>query len=285
MFSKCPKCDRDRLDFNGQCPTCGYSLKKRCSECGFFNIPGYRFCGGCGCPDSLLVNVSTRVQRYVCNSSWLKLKKFATGLSFGAVLSVFALFSTGMNPVVSPNLIGAGEVSSLRSGLSYISAGVEGKLLEIEKDSGRRAGIKDLKKVTDILLGAVAPAAKHINSNRYPSTDSSRYLRRLDLSKDSRVSRAEVAMVFYNILADFLEFNYHDFSEQSIYSDIPRHHIMSLPVTALYFLDIDISRSETVFGTDDFLDIKHLIDATRSVLLLADYRLKEEVFNSLAPVK
>ena len=96
MFSYCPKCETGKLNAAGNCGICGYSLRNKCSDCGHLNIPGARFCGGCGQGMTALIRAQTFVNRQVSFMQRLKMRRFATGLAFGGLLSFFAFGSMGM---------------------------------------------------------------------------------------------------------------------------------------------------------------------------------------------
>ena len=47
---QCPTCGAAGLAFGEQCAVCGSICQSTCRYCSFGNLPGARFCGGCGRP-------------------------------------------------------------------------------------------------------------------------------------------------------------------------------------------------------------------------------------------
>lgn len=54
---RCPRCQSENRDGRRYCRVCGLLLRILCEECGFDNLPGDSFCGGCG--GSLLADPAT----------------------------------------------------------------------------------------------------------------------------------------------------------------------------------------------------------------------------------
>ncbi len=276
MFSYCPKCETGKLNAAGNCGNCGYSLRNKCSDCGHLNIPGARFCGGCGRGMTVVIRAQTFVNRQVSFIQRLKMRKFATGLAFGGLLSFFAFGSMGMQ--------GSHENGRLLP--SYFQAQQfsfhEDFAVRFEKDlqslcrnrrQGEYANAADLHQVVDLLIRHLKPLAQKLNQGRFPADSSSDYTRALhNFSRGKEVTRGSSAMLLFHFLSDFLEFNYRDFPQESSYNDIPRFHFMCVPATALKSLGIDLAQSSEDFGMTEPIEIAQLCNAARTIVANAEIR-------------
>jgi len=69
--------------------------------------------------------------------------------------------------------------------------------------------------------------------------------------------RSDLALFLYRMASDLLDAGPGEESDPG-YTDIPRHHYMTIPIRTLRGLEIDLSRNATVFGSDDPITVAEL---------------------------
>ncbi len=278
MFSFCPKCETGRLNSSGNCELCGYSLRVKCSDCGHLNIPGARFCGGCGKGMSLLVRFQSQINLHLNSFQKLKMRRFATGIAFGSLLTFFAFGSMGMQSNHEDGKIVSSYFQTHQFKFKADFA------MQFEKDlvslchnrkKGKNAGSADLNQIIDLLIKHLKPVAQKLNKTRVPADSCLDYSRSIqNYSKSREATRGSSAMMLFSFLSDFLEFNYRDFAQESSYTDIPRFNFMCVPTNALKNLGIDLARSADDFGATDAISMEQLCDAAKTIIANAEIRVK-----------
>lgn len=286
MVFLCPKCSEEELDHNGYCSFCGYSLKTPCKFCGFYNFANAKFCGDCGRGTTFYNRITQSFNRKVDFLQKLKLKKFAAGMCFGALLVFFAFFSTGMYSDYNIGYMSSQElIENQTSGSTLVFYGSnELRKWYSAKNANSFTNLKELETVLEILLKYLTPISKQVRSSKKIADSKEKYLEKLaTFAKSSSINRANATVVFFDLLADFLAFSYEDIVEEKIYSDIPEYDVLAVPLTVFKDLKIEISRNEQTFGAEDLLTNENLKNITRAILSIAELRLKEEVFATLPP--
>ncbi len=275
MFSFCPKCEAGKLNAAGTCQVCGYSLRTRCSSCGHLNIPGARFCGGCGQGMTILVRLQNQVNLNLSYLSRFRIRKFATGLAFGGLLTFFAFGSMGMQSNLEEGQLSHKYLANRTFEFKNdFAIQFEKDLLTLCKKSDKEATVDDLNQVVDLLIQHLKPIARRLNRVRLPADTSSEYTGSLrNFSQSGMVTRGSSAMVFFQFLSDFLEFNYRDFPQESSYNDIPRFHFMCVPAAALRNLGLELARSQDNFGITDPISLKEICNAARTIVANAEIRV------------
>lgn len=280
MFSYCPKCETGKLNPAGNCDSCGYSLRVPCSECGHQNFPGARFCGACGYGMNYSVRFQSMINRNINYLQKLRLRKFATGVSFGALLAFFAFGSMGMQSGSHRNLVE--KAFHQTQSFDFQADFAVNFERDIEKlcqgrDVWQNAASADLNEVVDLLIRHLKPVAEKLNRTRLPAASSDVYARSLhNFSSNADVTRGSSAMMLFHFLSDFLEFNYRDFSQESSYDDIPRFHFMSVPATALKSLGVELAKSVEEFGITEPVSLQQLCDAARTIVANAEIRASQQ---------
>ncbi len=278
MFSFCPKCETGRLNASGTCELCGYSLRVKCSDCSHLNIPGARFCGGCGKGMSLLVRFQSQINSQLDCLQKLKMRRFATGIAFGSLLTFFAFGSMGMQG----NHEGGKLVSNYFQTQQFkfhadFAVQFEKDLTALcqHRKKGKTAGSADLNQIMDLLIKHLKPVAQKYNKSRVPADSCLDYSRSIqNYARSREVTRGSSAMMLFHFLSDFLEFNYRDFPQESAYTDIPRFNYLCVPTNALKNLGIDLARNSDEFGTTDSIGIEQLCDAAKTIIANAEVRVK-----------
>ena len=280
MFSLCPRCEHGNLDITGKCRHCGYTLREKCEVCGHYNIPTSRFCGGCGRAMTLKLRLQQAINRHISYLQKLKIRKFATGAAFGGLLALFAFGSMGMRadrelPVTAGQL-NQGIVAEF---YKPFALNFEADLKEIRRtlDPHRQAGLAELTNVVDLLIRHLRPIAIEAGVSRLPAESAGLYAKALhNFSRTKSMTRGSTTMILFHFLSDLLDFQYRDFSQESVYSDIPRFHFLTVPVNALNSLGIKIARDAETFGVTDQLTVGQLLDIARDVMLVAETSFDEK---------
>ncbi len=275
MFSLCPRCENGKLDSTGKCVQCSYTLRSKCEECGYYNIPTARFCGGCGRAMSFKLRLHQAINRHLNLLQKFRIRKFATGAAFGGMLALFAFGSMGMRADVdlpaTARVIQSQHV--VTDFYKPFALSFEAGLKEMQKtiDSHRKAGLADLTSVVDLLIHHLRPVAIKAGIERLPAESAGAYSKALyNFSRSKSMTRGSTTVVMFHFLSDLLDFQYRDFSQDSRYSDIPRFHFLTVPANALTSLGINLARNEEVFGINDSLTIGQLFDCAREVMLVAE---------------
>ncbi len=257
----CPRCDASFPGQDIQCPSCGYIWLIPCSSCGKPNIRAAKFCGRCGESMSTLSRVWKQVRGHFSRPFGYDAKQIGTGFAFGGLLAFFAFGSLGMT---SPNHraiipaegmagvsqpCGAGQAS----GVDCLTG-----LRDWRNDAGettREASLKDLMQVgRKILDGLSDDGTNGSPIDSHKDAEKIRYLQSLrsglSAEEGKPLRRSDVALFFYRIAGSNLNVSLRSFPETT-YSDIPKHHYMTVPVRTLESLGVRIARNATVFGSDD----------------------------------
>ncbi len=289
MFSNCPRCEKANLNSTGECPECGYSLREPCSECGHKNIPYAKFCGGCGRGMNLNLRIKKWFHSKISFFNRARARKFATGFSFGLIMSAFAFGSMGMHQQAEnfnsipdlPHQISMTDIES--RGFFATDALLELNNWQGSQNLERKANLKDLILATNI-------AVKHLNSVLFMDQDkfgsSSKYLTGLqnteaNMNKD--LSRGTAAQFLFSLTSDLFGFDYKNFSGQIAFKDIPKFHYLNIPAEALTLIGVPICRNSQELGMHDRLTVKELHGLLKSVILAAETKTKLSTFASLSP--
>ncbi|PKL47186.1 MAG: hypothetical protein CVV42_14025 [Candidatus Riflebacteria bacterium HGW-Riflebacteria-2] len=285
MFSICPRCDNGKLDRTGKCTQCGYTLRNKCNECGHYNIPSARFCGGCGKAMTLRLTIQQAINQHLSFLQKIRIRKFAAGAAFGGMLALFAFGSMGMR--ADEDLLP--PVSLIEEQCSQASAefcqpfslSFEADLKELRRtiDPHRKAGLADLTRVVDLLIRHLRPVAINAGAQRLPAESAGSYSKALhNFSTSKSMTRGSTAVILFHFLSDLLDFQYRDFSQEGRYSDIPRFHFLTVPANALSSLGVKIARDEEVFGINDNLTVGQLFEYARDVMVVAEtsFEVKNE---------
>lgn len=275
MFSLCPRCENGKLDSTGKCLQCKYTLRDKCEECGHYNIPTARFCGGCGYAMSFTLRLQQSINNHLNLLQKIKIRKFVTGAAFGGMLALFAFSSMGMRANV--NLPVTAEVNQNNQVVADFykpfALNFEAELKEMQStiDPHRKAGLADLTTVIDMLIRHLRPIAMKAGIERLPAESAGTYSKALyNFSRSKSMTRGSTTVVVFHFLSDLLDFQYRDFSQDSRYSDIPRFHFLTVPANALTSLGINLARNAELFGINDSLTIGQLFDCAREIMLVAE---------------
>lgn len=282
MFLNCPRCDSDQLDSSGSCNKCGYTLRVPCRLCDYRNIPQARFCGGCGKALTLKSWFNRQLNQHLNYFSRLKIRKFAAGIAFGTLLGTFAFGSMGMqsphrlnNPATSPAL--SQNLSNIQQNELYHELSEFRNSRKIEGE----VKAQDLKRFTEILLAHLTSVKEAEAATSWQSTSAAEHLQKARAT--GPINRGNVALLIFNIACEYLNLNYRDFGEQTVFFDIPRFHFLSAPAAALSNLGIRLNRNEKEFGSADPVTVNELFLAGISLAEANSIRLRQKVFYSLAP--
>ena len=279
MFSLCPRCDNGKLDKTGKCLQCGYTLREKCDVCGHYNIPVARFCGGCGRAMSLKLRLQQAINQNISFLQKTRIRKFAAGATFGAMLAFFAFGSMGMRADVDlapANLATTLQQKPATNFRQPFSPAFNLELSEMRQnlDPHRQAGLTDLTSVIDLLIKHLRPLAQKAGAKRLPAESAGAYTRTLhNFARDKSMTRGGTTLILFHFLSDLLDIKYRDFSQESTYSDIPRFHFLTVPANALSALGVDIARDEKVFGINDNMTVGQLFDFALNVMALAEDNL------------
>lgn len=302
MHCRCPRCDAPYSAHDVQCSSCGYIWLVPCSSCGKPNIPTARFCGRCGTSTSRSSCFWNEIRRIFSKPFGFNARQLGTGFAFGSLLAFFAFGSQGMTSPqhrqITPSEAKTG-VSSPGHGNSNPAwdnlSGLRnwrGKAGAASED----ATLKDLLQVGRKLLDAFTPdphdceipdSAREVEIVRYLQD-----LRSGLAAEDGKpLKRSDVALFLYRIASSILNVSIKSVPEAN-YSDIPRHHYMTVPIRTLESLDMRISRSETVFGSNDTITIESLgkiaadfLAKGELILQAADEKLKNQKLSKQKTLK
>lgn len=263
----CPRCDASFSRQDVRCPSCGYIWLVPCPSCGKPNIRAAKFCGRCGESTSRGSHLWNKLCKHFSRPFGYDARQIGTGFAFGGLLAFFAFGSLGMT---SPNHRGI-DPSVGMAGVSRPcgdqATGVDclTGLRSWRNDAGeamREASLKDLMQIGRKLLDGLSDD----DTNGAPTdstkdADKIRYLQSLrsglTAEEGKPVRRGDVALFFYRIAGNNLNVSLSSVPETA-YSDIPRHHYMTVPVRTLESLGVRIARNDTVFGSDDPMTVESL---------------------------
>lgn len=259
MLSYCPKCEKNKLN-HGICSKCNYSIKARCVSCGHYNMPSAKFCGICGEGIALSIRVKQLINRNTNYLQRFRIRKFATGISFGILLTIFAFSSVGMrsNNIKedAPYNLKIPLISEYRQQLSKAFDIALTKQM-IGKNQNTYAKIDDLSKTVDLLIEHLQPLLGTLVNT--PINTASDYIKNLKkLSKKNRVTRGNNVMVLFYFLSDFLNLQYRNFPQESAYLDIPKFHFLAVPINALKKFDIGTEFNNEEFGINNSITLTEL---------------------------
>lgn len=258
----CPRCDASFSSQDIQCPSCGYIWLVPCSSCGKPNIRTAKFCGRCGESMSRLSRVWKQLCLHFSKPLGYNVRQIGTGFAFGGLLAVFAFGSLGMT---SPNHRGINPAEGIAGVTQPGSADCLSGLRDWRSNAGeasREASLKDLMQIgRKILDGLSEDGADTTATDSNRDADKVRYLQGLrsglSAEEGKPVKRSDVALFFYRIAGNILNVSLRSFPDTA-YSDIPRHHYMTVPVRTLESLGVRIARNDTVFGSDDPMSVESL---------------------------
>jgi hypothetical protein len=215
--------------------------------------------------------------------SRLKIRRFATGIAFGALLGTFAFGSMGMhsqsnNIPTQAHRFQSYDLNNVQQDQLFLKL----SNFRNSRDSKSQVKSEDLKKYTEILLANLASVKDAERNSKWTPTNATDHLRKARIS--GTVNRGQVAMLLFNITSDFLNLNYRDFAESSpSFSDIPRFHFLSAPTSALHSLGIELSRNSNEFGSTDPVSIEELFQAGVALGEASRLRLRQKLFTCLPP--
>lgn len=273
MSFLCPKCEHARLK-SGVCEECGYVLKLRCYKCGHINIPSARFCGVCGRGMTFGIRAKSFVNRRISFIQKMRVRRFALGLVFGALLILFAFGSMGMKGSENDFSCTATADSLKLSTSDFISAPplpTEAKPLPelfensisdyfSTQDCHRPVGLEDLKYCVNAVRESLSASQNEHNT-------ACEYMINLGNFADrNAITRANAAMAIFYLLSDALNLRYRDFPQECGYNDIPRFHFLTVPANALAKYKIALARDERRFGINDVLTLSELKAAATDVM-------------------
>ncbi|HOT27553.1 MAG TPA: zinc ribbon domain-containing protein [Candidatus Ozemobacteraceae bacterium] len=264
----CPRCDASFSSQDIQCPSCGYIWLVPCSSCGKPNIRAAKFCGRCGESMSRVSRIWNRICRHFSRPFGYNARQIGTGFAFGGLLAFFAFGSLGMT---SPNhraiAPAEGMAGVSQPGVADQVSGVDclTGLRDWRNDAGeatREASLKDLMQVgRKVLDGLSEDGTDGSPADSSKDADKIRYLQGLrsglSAEEGKPLRRGDVALFFYRIAGSNLNVSLRAFPETT-YSDIPRHHYMTVPVRTLESLGVRIARNDAVFGSDDAMTVGSL---------------------------
>ncbi|NCB40930.1 MAG: zinc ribbon domain-containing protein [Erysipelotrichia bacterium] len=278
MFSYCPRCETGKFNSSGICSHCGYSLRTACPECAYPNIPDARFCGSCGCGLNWPVRLQDFLNRKLNYLQKFKIKKFATGLAFGTLLTFFAFGTMGMQTtdnVVHTQSHDRVQQIKFHSEFAF-NFDKELAIFCQNRDLKQNISHRDFNAILDLLIKHLRPIAEQQNKKRKPGASSNVYAQMLhNFSHSDNVTRGSSAMTLFHFLSDFLELNYRDFSQETSYNDIPRFHFMSAPAAALKSLNIKLAREENTFGIKDAVSLEQICTAAKNIVAIAEKRAEQ----------
>lgn len=291
MFSLCPRCENGKLDSTGKCLQCGYTLREKCEDCGNYNIPTARYCGGCGRATSFKLRLQQTINRHINFLQKIKIRKFAAGAAFGGMLAFFAFGSMGMRAdielPVTTTTINQHHSAEFHKPFA-LSFEADLKEMRQSLDPHRQAGLADLTSMVDLLIRHLRPIAIEAGVSRLPAESAGVYARALhNFSKTKSMTRGSTTVILFHFLSDLLDFQYRDFSQESRYSDIPRFHFLTVPANALNSLGVHISRSDEVFGVNDHLTVGQMLEYGREIMAVAEisFEEKKQAFRSAAAAR
>lgn len=278
MFFSCPKCETGTIGKTGSCGNCGYTLRIKCEDCGHPNIPGARFCGVCGYGMTFSIRLRIFVNKKINYLNRLRVKRFAAGLSFGALLAFFAFGSMGMvsdNSFESHRIVKTAPKKVLlqKSFSKRIEADLS--LCFKEQEMENNASIEDIASIIEILGRNLQPVAARVNSVRTPSANFVDYSSPLqNFSSNNGLPRGAASMILFSFISDLLEVNYRDFSQETRFSDIPRFHFLNAPVNALLQYDINFAEDTEDFQSHVSVSKRQLFTAAVKIAGIAETHLK-----------
>ncbi|MFZ5952440.1 MAG: zinc ribbon domain-containing protein [Candidatus Rifleibacteriota bacterium] len=285
MFLNCPRCDSNCIDSAGNCGSCGYTLRISCSSCGNRSIPTARFCGKCGSALNLNSWLKQKFRQNVTLASRFKLRKFAAGIAFGTFLGIFAFGSMGMNSEsASSNRPNSSftPISSLR----ISKASIFEQLNEFRNSRNPQGfvSIGDLKSFTEVITQNLSSLNEVEAAGIWQSATSEEQVAKIRaFCHKGQPSRSGIAMLLFNLATDYLGINHRDFTENCLFSDIPRFHFLSIPTQALHCLGIRLEKSSSEFGGNDSVTVEELYRAGIALCEANEIRLKQKVFCTLQP--
>lgn len=287
--SLCPRCD-NQLNRNGHCSICGYQVKTSCHNCGHFNIPTAKYCGGCGLGTSLSVRYRRKVNSIFNPFQQIKIKRFFTGIAFGTLLALFGFSSMGMKYYAPEAVIDKeAPMSTIQSEEVLNSAILKSVTADLEDfcnslDKNKLASSGELNGIVDIMIRNLNHIAYRTNKSKRPLESALDYLEQQKCIKQGEMAtRGGSALMFFAYASDLLELRYKDYTQGSSYSDVPRFNVMDAPVAALKKHNVNLAYSEDYFGTNDSISIGELCKAAKQVAMLAVQRANEKAPDLTAP--
>ncbi len=268
MHLVCPRCDSPFTAHDIQCHTCGYRWQTPCFNCGKPNIPAARFCGSCGIELSFKSRVWNDLRQWISRPFGFNIRNAATGFAFGGLLAFFAFGTMGMTSskhmTIRPEEARAGAARSRQMKTVSPQDSLTG-LRDWRTQAGAAAddaSLRDLIQVGRKLLDTLSPVSRDDEGTEpFRDAERLRYLQglRSGLATDETqpLKRGDVALFLYRMASDILDASPVSAPEPA-YSDIPRHHYMTIPIRTLESLHISISRDKNVFGSDDTITISAL---------------------------
>ncbi|HNX78037.1 MAG TPA: hypothetical protein PLM07_01630 [Candidatus Rifleibacterium sp.] len=230
---------------------------------------------------TLMMRLQSHLNRNINYLNRFKLRRFATGLAFGGLLTFFAFGSMGMQSSHEDGKLASNYFKAQEFKFTAdFAVKFEEDLARICAQRGRDASISsdDMHQIVDLLIKYLKPVARKLNKSRLPADSSVDYTRILhNFSQSGEATRGSGAMLLFNFLSDFLEFSYRDFPQESSYNDIPRFHFMCVPVVALKNLGIDLARSQEDFGITESISLEQFCQAARTIVSNAEIRLNRNL--------
>jgi len=227
--------------------------------------------------------IDQQLNHHLSYFSRLKIRRFAAGLAFGALLGTFAFGSMGMHSQ-SSSLKPQNHhfQSSSLNNLQHDQLFLELSNFRNSRDSQSQVKFNDLKKFTEILLTNLPSVNEANRASNWQPDEAATHLQKARIV--GTVNRGQVAMLLFNLTSEFLNLNYRDFAEISPrFSDIPRFHFLSAPTSALSSLGIELNRNEKEFGSADPISIEELFQAGIALGEANRLRLRQKVFSCLQP--
>jgi len=232
------------------------------------NLPAARFCGNCGIELSFKSRLWNELRQWFGRLSGFNVRNAVTGFAFGGLLTFFAFGTMGMTSSNHMTIVPEDAKTGISLSQAIKSAPPPDSLAGI-RDWRIRAGeaaddasLKDLTQVGRKLLDALSPrSGDNESTGLFCEAERLRYLQglRSGLATDETkpLRRSDVALFLYRMASDILDASPVSVPEPD-YSDIPRHHYMTIPIRTLESLHVSISRNKAIFGSDDPITVSAL---------------------------
>jgi hypothetical protein len=218
-------------------------------------------------------------------------KKFATGFSFGILMSAFAFGSMGMHSDEKNTL----EFQQFSQQISTVDIESRGffaakALMDLNNWQGslalnKHASLNDLLLASNITLKNLRSALSMDKSIDLPIS-SSKYLTGLqntEANLNKALSRATAAQFLFSFASDLFGFDYKNFSGETSFKDIPKFHYLNIPAEALTLIGVPICRNSMELGMHDKLTVLELNELMKSIILAAETKTKLSTFATLPP--
>ncbi|MEW6713206.1 MAG: hypothetical protein AB1403_25520, partial [Candidatus Riflebacteria bacterium] len=213
-------------------------------------------------------------------ASRFKFRKFAAGIAFGTFLGIFAFGSMGMHSE-SASLTRPTSSFAPISSLRIAKASIFEQLNEFRNSRDPRGFVSlgDLKSFSEVITQNLSSVNEAETTRLWqPGTSDEQIAKIRAFCHKDRPSRSGVAMLLFNIATEYLSINHRDFTENCLFSDVPRFHFLSIPTQALHFMGIRLEKNSSEFGGNDSVTVEELYRAGIALCEANEVRLKQKVF-------